>query len=121
MAHNAGSNNGLNEDDAMEVVDEHLHEKPLEALKMKPKKSILKNRGNSIEEKHCERPDDSKAHFDEMNILATYHPADKDYGHMKVRFPLHFIYECSLFSDWWTQNPVSYEWYWRRRFHVFPL
>ena len=98
MAHNADPNNGLNEDDAMDVVDEHLHEKPLEALKMQPKKSILKNRGNSIEEKHLEKPEDAKAHFDEMNILATYHPADKDYGHMKVCLLLSFIYR-SLHSD----------------------
>lgn len=69
-------------------MDSDLSNDPTQYLKMKPKKSILKAKQSSIDEIaqaiRESNDDGQKAHFDEMNILATHHPPGKDYGHIKV-------------------------------------
>ncbi|KAF4533219.1 hypothetical protein B566_EDAN011842 [Ephemera danica] len=58
-----------------------------ENLAKKPAKGILKT-STSFEKTEIPKPTRYKeTKWDEMNILATLHPLDKDYGHMKIEEP----------------------------------
>jgi len=56
-----------------------------ENLKKRPAKGILKSSTSFEKQEACSRTKETK--WDEMNIMATLHPADKDYGHMKIEEP----------------------------------
>ncbi|XP_053207136.1 protein phosphatase inhibitor 2-like [Panonychus citri] len=59
----------------------------MENITKKPRKGILKS-GSSFEQHDCQSKSSIELiKWDEMNILQTLHPPDKDYGLMKIEEP----------------------------------
>lgn len=53
----------------------------------KPCKGILKSSSSFDKHSFAIGGHRKSAKFDELNVLQTYHPPDKDYGHMKIEEP----------------------------------
>ncbi|KAF5284249.1 hypothetical protein FQR65_LT00249 [Abscondita terminalis] len=56
-------------------------------LQKRPSKGILKNSSSFDKQDSRSSKKSKETKWDEMNIIATLHPADKDYGHMKIDEP----------------------------------
>lgn len=56
-------------------------------LNKRPKKGILKNSSSFDTQDSHPSAKVKETKWDEMNIIATLHPADKTYGHMKIDEP----------------------------------